>query len=67
VSSQHRIVIDGSQCIGSGECEFRAPNVFRVGDDNLGHVIDEHAGADAHVMAAVRECPAAAITVVPAD
>lgn len=57
--------IDAGKCRGHGQCEQIAPEVFRLGDDDRGHVILDLVPsecADA-VQDAVLMCPEGAIDV----
>lgn len=60
-----RISIDADKCVGSGNCENAAREVFELGDDGLARVIDEHpdTSVERRVRAAERGCPTGAITV----
>lgn len=59
-----KIVVDHAKCDGYAVCEIHAPTVFEVRDDNLAHVACEHPPPELleAVKAAVRGCPAQAIT-----
>jgi ferredoxin len=57
------IKIDRSLCTGYGECVGIAPEVFRLGDDNISVVVDADAADDETVLDAARACPVDAITV----
>ncbi len=57
------VTVDHQQCQGVGYCERVAPEVFRLGDDALSHVIDPHppeSERDA-VEEAATLCPSRAI------
>jgi ferredoxin len=57
--------IDAAACRGHGQCELIAPEVFRLGADDKGHVIVDlvpSGSADA-AREAVLMCPEAAIEV----
>jgi len=58
-------VVDEDLCIGCGNCEDECPEVFRLEDDGLAHVIAEDPGADLYdcVQNAAGSCPVDAITV----
>lgn len=51
------------RCIGSGNCEFRAPHTFRVGDDGVAVVLQPIGDPIDAVLVAARECPVQAIEV----
>ena len=55
--------IDAGKCRGHGQCELIAPEVFRLGEDDRGHVILDAVPAElADVVAdAVLMCPENAI------
>ncbi|MDE0578228.1 MAG: ferredoxin [bacterium] len=60
---QLHVTVDHQQCQGVGYCERVAPRVFRLGDDELSHVIDSHppeSERDA-VEEAATLCPSRAI------
>ncbi|MEJ8279909.1 ferredoxin [Pseudonocardia spirodelae] len=61
-----RIVADLDACQGIGMCEAMADAYFEVGEDDVVVVHDEHPPEDdrAVVDAAVRSCPARALTLV---
>jgi len=58
----YRIKIDRSLCIGYAECVGLAPEVFRLGDDNVSVVIDPEGTDDDMILDAARACPVDAIT-----
>lgn len=60
-----KAVVDRDLCIGCGLCEETCPEVFRLAEDGLAHVIDEDPPAEAYadMEAAAEVCPTAAITV----
>ena len=60
-----RVQVDVDRCLGTGACEYTAPDIFEVGDDAVTHVIGEPDGADKRVRDAVEECPAAALRLIP--
>ena len=61
-----RVVVDESLCEANGFCESLAPDIFEIGNSDVGHVADgevpEHRRID--VEAAVDQCPKAALRVV---
>ncbi|MGY1706802.1 ferredoxin [Geodermatophilus sp. SYSU D00697] len=59
-----RVVVDRERCIGSGQCEVLAPEVFEVGDDGVVTVLQPQPGAEdeAAVRDAVAQCPTAALS-----
>jgi ferredoxin len=58
-------VVDEDLCIGCGNCEDTCPEVFRLEDDGLAHVIVENPGEDLYgcVRDAADSCPVDAITI----
>jgi ferredoxin len=61
-----RVVVDRDLCEGNGVCEKRAPEVFRLGDDDQAVVLVERPDEALRpkVEAAVRGCPRQAIRLV---
>lgn len=61
-----KAVVDQDLCIGCALCEDTCPEVFRMGDDGLSHVIDEDPPADtyADIEEAAELCPTSAISVI---
>ncbi|MGY1689946.1 ferredoxin [Geodermatophilus sp. SYSU D01105] len=59
-----RVVVDRERCIGSGQCEVLAPEVFEVGDDGVVAVLRPEPGAEdeAAVRDAVAQCPTTALS-----
>lgn len=57
------VSVDHQQCQGVGYCERLAPQVFRLGDDALAHVVDPHPSEAerAVVEEAATLCPSRAI------
>jgi ferredoxin len=60
----YHIKIDRRMCTGYAECVGIAPEVFRLGDDNVSVVIDPEGADDETVLNAARACPVDAITVL---
>jgi ferredoxin len=59
-----RIIVDRELCEGNGVCVKKAPEVFRLGDDDVAVVLIEPGEAlRPQVDAAVRGCPRQAIRV----
>lgn len=58
-------VVDHDLCIGCGNCEDVCPEIFRLMDDGLAHVIAEDPGPDLYGCAsdAADACPVSAITI----
>ena len=61
---RYKIKIDRSLCTGYAECVGIAPEVFRLGDDNISVVVDADGGDNETVLDAARACPVDAITVI---
>ena len=58
-----RIVVDWNACVGQGQCEFAAPNVFTINDDGkleLNETPDE--SERKAVEQAIRRCPTRALS-----
>jgi ferredoxin len=58
-----RIVVDWNACIGQGQCEFAAPNVFTIDDEGklvLNETPDE--SERKAVEQAIRRCPTRALS-----
>jgi ferredoxin len=63
-----RVEVDRDTCMGTGACEYTAPEVFEVGDDSVAKVIGPVDGEDKQVRDAVAECPVAALKLLgPGD
>jgi ferredoxin len=60
-----RVVVDFDLCESNALCMGLAPEVFEVRDDDLLYVLDENPPEELRekVMAAVRACPKAAISI----
>jgi ferredoxin len=63
LSASLEIEIDAERCSGSGECSFRAPATFRLGDANKAEVADPAGEPEETILEAARSCPCFAITV----
>ncbi|SNR90710.1 ferredoxin [Geodermatophilus saharensis] len=57
-----RVTADREVCVGSGQCELLAPDVFEVDDDGAVRVLQEHPDAAAAVRDAVSQCPTGALS-----
>jgi ferredoxin len=60
----YKIKINRSLCAGYAECVGIAPEVFKLGDDNISVVTDVERADDETVLDAARACPVDAITVI---
>ena len=58
-----RVTADRELCVGSGQCEMLAPDVFEVDDDGAVQLLQEEPGDSAAVRDAVSQCPTGAIAV----
>lgn len=58
-----RIIIDIDECIGCGQCEQIAPEVFELREDSMAYVLDETPAKNlaGKIDEAIEECPTAAI------
>lgn len=59
-----RVEVDKDTCMGTGACEYTAPDVFEVGDEGVVEVIGPVNGDDKSVREAVAECPAGALKLI---
>ena len=57
-----KIAIDRDLCIGCGNCESTAPEVFKVADDGIAVVIDPKGAEDNLIKEAAESCPVDAIS-----
>lgn len=62
-----RITVDRERCQSHGQCEYAAPEVFRIDDDGDLEVLEPRPpGAQRDlVRQAVQNCPTGALTVSP--
>lgn len=63
-----KIVVDWELCVGHGQCEFAAPDVFTINDEGkleLDESPDE--SERANVEQAIRRCPTRALTLARED
>ena len=60
-----KVVVDVNLCNLHGLCIETAPEVFKIGDDGVLHVLNEMPPESLHakVDRAVRECPTGAISI----
>jgi ferredoxin len=58
-------VVDADLCIGCGACETDCPEVFRLEDDGISHVIVSDPGDELYgcVREAMDGCPTEAISI----
>ena len=57
-----KVTIDESLCTGCGLCETSCPEVFKVGDDNIAHVISQKCDT-CNLEQVAEECPLEAIKI----
>lgn len=57
------IRIDRDTCMGSGNCQFWAPNVFDLDDEGVAVVVNAAGDPGEKVVLAARGCPTQSITV----
>ncbi|SDC03475.1 ferredoxin [Geodermatophilus telluris] len=57
-----RVGADRERCVGSGQCELLAPDVFEVGDDGAVRLLQEDPADDGAVRDAVQQCPTGALS-----
>jgi ferredoxin len=57
----YQIRVDRELCSGYAECAAIAPEVFRLGNDNVSMVIDPEGVDDETILDAARACPVDAI------
>ncbi|WP_448640844.1 ferredoxin [Geodermatophilus sp. URMC 63] len=59
-----RVTADREICVGSGQCELLAPEVFEVDDDDGAvRVLQEEPDDDSAVRDAIAQCPTGALSV----
>lgn len=58
------IRIDRATCAGTANCQFWAPDVFDLDEDNKAVVADPEAEGEAAVIAAAEGCPTGSIQVL---
>ena len=56
--------VDADLCVGVGQCEALAPQVFRVSDDGVGEVVEPGFVEPSIAAAATEACPSGAISFV---
>jgi ferredoxin len=61
-----RIKVETGQCIGAGNCNALAPQIFGLDDDGIVNLLDASppAGMESHVREAAQNCPSRSISVV---
>ncbi len=58
-----RVTADREVCVGAGQCELLAPEVFEVGDDGAVRVLQPEPDDDGTVRDAVQQCPTGALSI----
>ena len=58
-----RVAADRELCVGSGQCELLAPEVFEVDDDGAVRVLQPEPEDDTAVRDAVQQCPTGALSI----
>lgn len=56
-----KLEVDDTRCIGTGNCEFLAPDTFHVNDEGIAQVMSNGQADDVVVERAIGECPTMAI------
>ena len=62
--STHKVTVNKTRCISSGDCVETAPAVFQLDADEKSDVVNPSGAPEATILAAARSCPVKAITVV---
>jgi ferredoxin len=62
-----RIEVIRDKCIGSDACVAVAPKTFKIDDENVAVIIDQHGDIEEYVMMAAIDCPAEAILLFGQD
>ncbi|MCL2585377.1 MAG: ferredoxin [Streptosporangiales bacterium] len=62
-----RVEVDEDTCMGTGACEYTAPDVFEVGDEGVVKIIGPVPEDDKKVRDAVAECPVGALKLLGPD
>jgi ferredoxin len=57
--------VDRERCMGSGNCAFRSPQTFDLGDDGIAVVVGDPAADEERVRHAVDDCPTRALSIEP--
>ncbi len=58
-----RVTADREACVGYGQCELLAPDVFEVDDDGAVRLLHDDPDDDTGVRDAVQQCPSGAIAI----
>jgi ferredoxin len=57
-----RVTADRERCVGTGQCELLAPDVFEVDDDGAVQVLQAEPDDEDAARQAVQQCPTGALT-----
>ncbi len=60
-----RVAADRELCVGSGQCELLAPEVFEVDDDGVVHLLQAEPDDEDAVRQAAQLCPTGALSLAP--
>jgi len=58
-----KVTVDASLCTGCGLCESSCPEVFKMQDDGIAHVISESCSEGHNLQEIAEQCPVEAIKV----
>ena len=58
-----RVTADREVCVGAGQCELLAPEVFEVDDDGAVRVLQAVPDDEDAVRDAVQQCPTGALSI----
>jgi ferredoxin len=60
-----RIILDQDRCMGHGQCELVAPDLFKLDADGIAQVLAEHPDDNQlkRLEEAIRRCPEAVISI----
>ena len=57
-----KVTVDASTCVGCGLCESNCPEVFKIQDDNIAHVLKGDCKS-CNLKEVAEQCPVEAIKV----
>jgi ferredoxin len=60
--ANREIRVDRDLCMGSGQCNWYAPNTFDQDDEAVAVVIDSHGDPEEAITTAIASCPAQALS-----
>lgn len=61
-----KVMVDASTCVGCGLCEQSCPEVFKVQDDSIAHVLGSSCSASHNLREVADNCPVSCIQIQPA-